>query len=86
MKGRRYTPQQIVRKLRGAERLQAEGANIATVARNLEISEQNPPPLAEPVREHEGRRARSRRTCVVRSRRNDRYASPPDGPPASMST
>ena len=40
MKRRRHTPEQIIRKLRGAERLQAEGTDIATVAKNLEISEQ----------------------------------------------
>jgi len=40
MKRRRHTPEQIIRKLREAERLQAEGADIATVARQLEISEQ----------------------------------------------
>jgi len=40
MKRRRHTPEQIVRKLREAERLQADGADIATVARHLEISEQ----------------------------------------------
>ena len=40
MKQRRHTPEQIIRKLREAERLQAEGADIATVARHLEISEQ----------------------------------------------
>ncbi len=40
MKQRRHTPEQIVRKLREAQRLQAEGADIATVAKHLEISEQ----------------------------------------------
>jgi len=40
MKQRRHTPEQIVRKLREAERLQADGADIATVAKHLEISEQ----------------------------------------------
>ena len=40
MKQRRHTPEQIIRKLREAERLQAEGADIATVAKHLEISEQ----------------------------------------------
>ena len=40
MRQRRHTPEQIVRKLREAERLQADGADIATVARHLEISEQ----------------------------------------------
>jgi putative transposase len=37
---RRHTPEQIVRKLREADRLLAEGADIAGVARQLEVSEQ----------------------------------------------
>jgi putative transposase len=40
MKRCRHTPEQIIRKLREAERLQGEGADIATVAGQLEISEQ----------------------------------------------
>jgi len=40
MKQRRHTPEQVIRKLREAERLQAEGADIATVAKHLEVSEQ----------------------------------------------
>lgn len=40
MKRRKHTPEQIVRKLREGERLQAEGGDIATVAKHLEISEQ----------------------------------------------
>ena len=40
MKGRRHTPEQIVRKLREAERLQAEGADVDAVCRQLEISVQ----------------------------------------------
>jgi transposase-like protein len=36
---RRHTPEQIVRKLREADRLLGEGADLATVARQLEISE-----------------------------------------------
>lgn len=40
MKQRRHTPEQIIRKLREAERLQAEGADIATLAKHLEVSEQ----------------------------------------------
>ena len=40
VKRRRHTPERIVRKLREAERMQAEGADIATVAKHLEISEQ----------------------------------------------
>jgi putative transposase len=37
---RRHTPEQVVRKLREADELLAEGADIATVARHLEVSEQ----------------------------------------------
>ena len=37
---RRHTPEQIVRKLREADRLLNEGADVAAVARHLEVSEQ----------------------------------------------
>ena len=37
---RRHTPEQIIRKLREADRLLGEGAPIADVARHLEVSEQ----------------------------------------------
>ena len=37
---RRHTPEQIVRKLREAERLLGEGQDVATVAKRLEVSEQ----------------------------------------------
>ena len=40
MKHRRHTPEQVVRKLREADRLLGEGADVATVCRHLEISEQ----------------------------------------------
>lgn len=40
MKGRRHTPEQIVRKLREVERLTAEGQTIAEAAKQVEISEQ----------------------------------------------
>ena len=40
MKGRKHTAEQVIRKLREAERLAAEGKNVAEVARELEISEQ----------------------------------------------
>lgn len=39
MARRRHTPDQIVRKLREADRLLGEGADIAAVARHLEVSE-----------------------------------------------
>jgi putative transposase len=40
MARRRHTPEQIIRKLGEADRLLAEGADIADVARHLEVSEQ----------------------------------------------
>jgi putative transposase len=40
MARRRHTPEQIIRKLREADRLLAEGAGVADVARHLEVSEQ----------------------------------------------
>ena len=39
MARRRHSPEQIVRKLREADRLLGEGAAIADVARHLEVSE-----------------------------------------------
>ena len=40
MKKRRHTPEQIIRKLREAERLLGEGKQVAEVAKALEVSEQ----------------------------------------------
>jgi transposase-like protein len=40
VKRRRHTPEQIIRKLREAERLLGEGKTIAETAKELEISEQ----------------------------------------------
>jgi transposase len=39
MKRRRHTPEQVIRKLREADRLLGEGKVIAEVARALEVSE-----------------------------------------------
>jgi putative transposase len=39
MKRRRHTPEQIVRKLREADRLLAEGSEVPEVAKALEVSE-----------------------------------------------
>src|SRR6266581_6300317 len=39
MKRRRHTPEQVVRKLRKAERMLAEGKAIPEVAKQLEVSE-----------------------------------------------
>jgi hypothetical protein len=38
VKGRRHSPEQIVRKLREADRLLAEGADLQDVCRHLEVS------------------------------------------------
>lgn len=40
MKRRKHTPDQIVRKLRKADRLRGEGKTVPEVAKHLEISEQ----------------------------------------------
>ena len=40
MKGRRHTPEQVVRKLREADRLLGEGQTVEMVCRALEVSEQ----------------------------------------------
>ena len=40
MARRRHAPEQVVRKLGEADRLLAEGADVAAVARHLEVSEQ----------------------------------------------
>ena len=39
MKRRRHTPEQVIRKLREADRMLAEGKTTVEVARQLEISE-----------------------------------------------
>jgi putative transposase len=39
VKRRRHTPEQIIRKLREADRLLAEGREIPEVAKHLEVSE-----------------------------------------------
>ena len=38
LKGKRHTPEQVVRKLREADRMLAEGADVDAVCRQLEIS------------------------------------------------
>ena len=38
VKGRRHSPEQVVRKLREADKLLAEGADVADVCRHLEVS------------------------------------------------
>jgi putative transposase len=40
VKRRKHTPDQVVRKLREADRLLAEGKDVPEVAKHLEISEQ----------------------------------------------
>ena len=38
MKRRKHTPEQVVRKLRDAERMLAEGKTVPEVAKELEVS------------------------------------------------
>ena len=40
MKGRRHTPEQVVRKLHEADKLVGQGKDLAAVLKHLEISEQ----------------------------------------------
>lgn len=40
MKRRRHTPEQVIRKLREADRMLAEGKQVPEVAKALEVSEQ----------------------------------------------
>ena len=40
MPGKRYTPEQIVTKLREAERMQGQGQTVAQVCKKLKVSEQ----------------------------------------------
>ena len=40
LKGKRHTPEQVVRKLREADRMLAEGVDVDAVCRNLEVSVQ----------------------------------------------
>jgi transposase len=39
MKARRHTPEQVIRKLREADRLLGEGRSVGEVCRHLEVSE-----------------------------------------------
>jgi putative transposase len=38
VKGRRHSPERVVRKLRGADKLLAEGVEVTDVCRHLEVS------------------------------------------------
>ena len=55
MQRRRHTPEQIIRKLREAERLLGEGKTIPEAAKELGISRADVSPVAQPVRRDEGR-------------------------------
>jgi hypothetical protein len=61
MKRRRHTPEQVIRKLREADRLLAEGQDVPEVAKQLEVSEATYHPLAGPVRRPQGQRRQGRR-------------------------
>jgi len=46
VKRRRHTPEQVIRKLREADRMLAEGAEVPAVAKALEVSDQSRPTTA----------------------------------------
>jgi hypothetical protein len=55
MKRKRRTPEQIIRKLREAERLKAEGQTIAQVVQQVDISEQTHASVnLRPAHDHRG--------------------------------
>ncbi len=69
MKGRRHTPEQVVRKLHEADKLIGQGKELAAVLKHLEVSEQTyyrwrkrygelSPDDAKRLRELEGENAR----------------------------
>ena len=53
---KRHTPEQVVRKLTQADRMLAEGKDVAEVCRELQVSRADVLPVAQPVRRAEGRR------------------------------
>ena len=55
MSRRGHTPEQVVRKLREADRLLGEGMELPEVWKHLEVSEGDLSPVAGPVRWDEGR-------------------------------
>jgi hypothetical protein len=55
LKRRRHTPEQVIRKLREADRLLGEGKAIPEVARAGGVGE-HVSPVAQPVQRDEGRR------------------------------
>ena len=68
MKRRRHTPEQIVRKLREAERLLGEGQTIAEAAEAGRDLGTDLAPLAQPVRRDEGRRRQTAARTGARER------------------
>src|SRR5271163_1244766 len=69
MKRRRHTPEQIVRKLREADRLLGEGKDIAEVLRHLEVSE---PTLHRWRNQHGGMKAEGAKRLRELERENGR--------------
>ena len=59
LKRRRHTPEQVIRKLREADRMLGEGKTVPDVARELEISENTYHRWRKPVRRDEGRRCQA---------------------------
>ena len=68
MKRRRHTPEQIVRKLREAERLLGEGQDDRRGGEAGRDLGTDLPPLAQPVRRDEGRRRQTATRAGARER------------------
>lgn len=66
MKRRRRTPEQIVRKLREAERFLGEGRTIPETAKTIEVLSRRPP-LGQALRERGTRRSPPERTTSYSS-------------------
>jgi putative transposase len=75
MKGRRHTPEQVVRKLREADKLLGEGLELPDVLKELEVSEATYHRVAGAVRWDEGRRCEA----VEGARGGERQAEPDRG-------
>jgi hypothetical protein len=76
MSRRRHTPEQVVRKLREADRLLGEGNELPEVVKQLEVVGGDVSPVAQSVRRDEGRRrealegARGENAAVEADRRD----------------
>jgi putative transposase len=68
VKRRRHTPEQVIRKLREAERMLAEGRTTAEAAKALEVSEQTFHRWRNQYGGMKANDVRSSRSCGARTR------------------